>query len=85
MPEGSPRPIEKAFPAVLMSKQQTITGVAVGSQKEALEVLDFAARGIVRVHYRVEKMENLTQVRFSSRTPLPPPPALDVADHSPGI
>ena len=60
MPEGKPVGIEKSYPAFLVAKQQTITAVAVGSRKEAIEVLDFAARGIVKTHYRVEKMEKLT-------------------------
>lgn len=39
-----------------------IKGSAVGNQKDALEVLDMAARGIVKTHYRIEKMEKLASV-----------------------
>lgn len=40
----------------------SIKGSAVGNQREALEVLDMAARGIVKTHLRVEKMEKLTEI-----------------------
>ena len=63
MPEGEPKTIEKVFPAAMVAKQHTITAVAVGNRKEAIEVLDFAARGIVNTHYRLERMEKLTEVR----------------------
>jgi D-arabinose 1-dehydrogenase-like Zn-dependent alcohol dehydrogenase len=50
---------------ILLTEQKQvhkIKGSAVGNQKEALEVLDMASRGIVKTHYRLEKMENLTDV-----------------------
>ncbi|KAI9818231.1 MAG: hypothetical protein M1827_000856 [Pycnora praestabilis] len=62
MPENEPKPIAKAFPAMMVAKMHTITAVAVGNRKEAIEVLDFAARGIVKTHYRTEKMDKLTEV-----------------------
>jgi len=62
MPEGDPVPIAKAFPAALVGGAQSIVGSAVGTQKQALEVLELARRGLVRTHYRIEKMENLTEV-----------------------
>ena len=62
MPEGDPKPIEHAYPAAMVTKQQTITAVAVGNRREAAEVMDFAARGIVKTHYQLEKMEKLTDV-----------------------
>jgi propanol-preferring alcohol dehydrogenase len=34
----------------------------VGNQREALEVLDMASRGIVKTRIRVEKMDKLTDV-----------------------
>lgn len=37
-------------------------GVAVGDRREAIETLDLAARGIIKTHFRTEKMENLTEV-----------------------
>ena len=49
MPEGDPVPIAKAFPAALVGGAQSIVGSAVGTQKQALEVLELARRGLVRV------------------------------------
>jgi len=34
----------------------------VGNQREALEVLEMAARGIVKTRSRIEKMDHLTKV-----------------------
>ncbi len=62
MPEGKSVPIEKSYPAAMVVKLQTITAVAVGNQRDAIEVLDFAARGIVKTHFKVEKMDKLTEV-----------------------
>ncbi|KAL6716299.1 hypothetical protein ACLMJK_005865 [Lecanora helva] len=62
IPEGQPQPIAKSYPSALIFKQANITATAVGSRKDALEVMDFAARGIVKTHYRTEKMEKLTEI-----------------------
>jgi propanol-preferring alcohol dehydrogenase len=55
-------PIASAIPQNMVAKAQQIVGVAVGDRKEAIETLDFAARGIVKTHFRVEKMDKLTEV-----------------------
>jgi alcohol dehydrogenase, propanol-preferring len=62
MPEGDSVPIANAFPAALVAMEHNIRGSAVGNQREALEVLDMAARGIVKTRLRTEKMENLTAI-----------------------
>ena len=62
MPEGVPQPIAKSFPQELVFKQANICAVAVGTRRDAIECLDFAARGIVKTHFRTEKMEKLTEV-----------------------
>ncbi|KAI9731038.1 MAG: hypothetical protein M1834_005501 [Cirrosporium novae-zelandiae] len=62
MPEGDPVPIAKSYPAAMVFKHATITSSAVGDRMEAIEALDFAARGIVKTHHRIEKMEKLTEV-----------------------
>ncbi|KAJ5987031.1 hypothetical protein N7451_011396 [Penicillium sp. IBT 35674x] len=62
MPEHEPQPIATALPYSFVNTQATVTGSAVGSRKEAVEVLEFAARGVVKVHHRIEKMEGLTDV-----------------------
>lgn len=62
LPEGDMQPIATAFPQVLVAKAQSIVGVAVGNRKEAIETLEMAARGVVKTHLKVEKLENLTQI-----------------------
>ena len=62
IPEGVPQPIAKSFPQELVFKQANICAVAVGTRRDAIECLDFAARGIVKTHFRTEKMEKLTEV-----------------------
>ncbi|MCJ1470400.1 hypothetical protein MMC07_009045 [Pseudocyphellaria aurata] len=60
--EGDPLPLGKSYPAKLVLKQVTITAIAVGNRADAVEVLDFAARGIIRSQFRIEKMDRLTEV-----------------------
>ncbi|KAL8895822.1 MAG: hypothetical protein Q9207_007996 [Kuettlingeria erythrocarpa] len=62
MPEGTPEPIADAFPAKLVFKGATIASVAVGTRLDAIEVLDFAARGVVKTVTRTARMEQLTNV-----------------------
>jgi len=62
MPEGDSVPIAQAFPAFMVGKNHRIVGSAVGNQREAIEVLGMAARGVIKTRYRLEKMENLTEV-----------------------
>ncbi|MCJ1264926.1 hypothetical protein MMC22_004801 [Lobaria immixta] len=62
MPEGDQLPIAKGYPSTIILKQLTIAGVAVGNRADAVEVMDFAARGIVKTQIRIEKMENLAEV-----------------------
>lgn len=45
VPEGTPEPIASAFPGRLVFKGATIASVAVGTRRDAIEVMDFAARG----------------------------------------
>jgi hypothetical protein len=47
---------------LVVAMEHNIKGSAVGNQRDALEILDMAARGIVKTRLRVEKMENLTEV-----------------------
>ena len=73
MPEGEPVAIQKAYPQVMVFKQANITAVAVGTRRDAIECLDFAARGVVKVHHREEKMEKLGEVSGSFFFPFPSP------------
>lgn len=62
IPEGDLKPIGSAAPGPLLAQEQRIVGSAVGSRKEAIETLDMARRGIVKTHYRLAKMEELTDI-----------------------
>ncbi|KAL9604308.1 MAG: hypothetical protein Q9179_001893 [Wetmoreana sp. 5 TL-2023] len=62
IPEGAPEPVAQAFPAKLIFKGATIASTAVGTRRDAIEVMDFAARGVVKAVSRIEKMEKLTDV-----------------------
>lgn len=62
VPEGDPQPIATAFPGRMVIGQQTITGSAVGNRADAIETLNFAARGIIKAHYQTEKMDALTSI-----------------------
>jgi propanol-preferring alcohol dehydrogenase len=65
IPEGDLVAIATAYPQLLIGKELSIMGSSVGTRKDAIEILDFAARGIVKVHVTEEKMENLTEARFT--------------------
>lgn len=62
IPEGDMQAISTSYPQMLIAKAQKIVGVAVGNRKEAIETLDLAARGIIKTHFRKEKMDKLTEV-----------------------
>lgn len=62
IPEGDLVPIPDAKPGLLIGKAWKFKGSAVGNQREALEVLEMAARGIVKSRLRLEKMDKLTEV-----------------------
>ena len=62
IPEGDVVPMKCASPGMMVGKALQIVGSAVGNRKEAIETMSFAARGIVKTHYRTEKMDALTGV-----------------------
>ncbi|PKX90808.1 zinc-dependent alcohol dehydrogenase [Aspergillus novofumigatus IBT 16806] len=62
VPEHTPLPIATATPGIMVLKHYTITGSAVGNRTDAIETLEFAARGVLKAHVRTEKLENLTSV-----------------------
>ena len=62
VPAGEMREIMGASPMLMIFKELCIVGSAVGNRKDAIECLDMAARGIVKVHYRLEKMEKLQDI-----------------------
>jgi propanol-preferring alcohol dehydrogenase len=62
IPEGELTAIATAFPQLLIGKELSIMGSSVGTRKDAIEVLEFASRGIVKVHVKDEKLDKLTEV-----------------------
>jgi len=61
VPEGPLVPIATANPATMLVSELKIVGSAVGNRKDAVETLEFAARGIVKTHFTVEPMSKLTE------------------------
>ncbi|KAJ5371828.1 Polyketide synthase enoylreductase [Penicillium concentricum] len=68
IPSGESKPIASAYPGVLIAKQLKIIGSAVGNRVDAVELLEFAARGIVKVHLQMVPMEELAQVFQDMKT-----------------
>jgi propanol-preferring alcohol dehydrogenase len=62
IPEGDVVPIKSAAPGTIVARSLQVVGSAVGNRREAIETMEFAARGIVKTHFRVEKMDKLTGV-----------------------
>lgn len=62
IPENEPKGIATADPGYLIKRQISVIGSSVGNRREAIETLEFAARGIIKSHVRLEKMDNLTKV-----------------------
>lgn len=62
IPDGEPVAMKGAHANLLVAKSLSIVGSAVGDRKEAIDALSFAARGIVKTHYRIEKMDKLTEI-----------------------
>ena len=67
MPEGKVEGFVGAFPTAMVGKMTSIVGSAVGNRQEAAEVLQMAARGVVKTTYRTEPMENLQSVMEEMR------------------
>lgn len=59
MPETELVPIKSAAPLTLIGKLLTITSVAVGNRRDAQEVMEMAARGVVKTKVEVRPMEDL--------------------------
>ncbi|KAL3445686.1 alcohol dehydrogenase 2 [Aspergillus insuetus] len=62
IPEHEPQAVATAFPGLFIGKHLNITGSAVGNRAEAIETMEFASRGVIKAHFRTEKMEALTDV-----------------------
>jgi len=62
IPEGEAVPIAGAKAGQMLQKELRIVGSAVGSRAEAIECLELARRGVVKMHYRVEPKEKLGEI-----------------------
>lgn len=62
IPEGEQVEIKGATPGALFPMQKRIVGSSVGSQKEAIECLALADKGVVRTVVRTERLEGLQAV-----------------------
>ncbi|EFR01831.1 alcohol dehydrogenase 2 [Nannizzia gypsea CBS 118893] len=62
IPTHNRDPIASCSPALLVSRSLNIVGSVVGNKRDVAEAMDFAARGIVKSHTCVEKMDKLAEV-----------------------
>ena len=62
MPEGEAEGIKGLGPTQMVANLLTVTSTAVGNRRDAVEVLDMAARGLVETKVEVVKMEELENV-----------------------
>lgn len=62
LPEQDMIPIATAYPALIVEQELKIVGSSVGTRQEAIETLDLAARGVIKTHYELAKMEDLADV-----------------------
>ncbi len=62
LPEGEVEPISGAIPFILVAGEKKIVGSAVGNRKDAIEVMELAARGVVKTQVVVEPPSKLTEV-----------------------
>ncbi|KAL3482703.1 chaperonin 10-like protein [Aspergillus germanicus] len=62
VPEGEYRPIESATIPVIVSRQLSILGVKVGDRINAQEAVEMAARGVVKSHIQLRRMNELSAI-----------------------
>lgn len=55
-------PIGGAKAGSLLQQEKKIVGSAVGNRREAIEALELVQRGVVKVEYRVEPMDKLSDI-----------------------
>ncbi|KAI1434085.1 alcohol dehydrogenase-like protein [Xylaria sp. CBS 124048] len=59
LPEGAPVTIGKAYPGFILGRQLKIVGSIVGNRREAIETLQMATRGVVKLPVRTVGMSEL--------------------------
>jgi propanol-preferring alcohol dehydrogenase len=62
VPEGEVKPIAGAQVGPMINNEGTVFAVKTGNRLDAKECLDIAAAGLVKTHYQLRKMDELTQV-----------------------
>lgn len=62
LPGGPRKNIEGLSPGKLIDKELSVVGSLLGSKRDAVECLDFAARGAVKIHVEVRGMNDMTKV-----------------------
>lgn len=62
VPNGDITPIAGADPGTMVAKQARIVGSAVGNRLEAIETLNYAARGLIKTKITIEKLQNLNEI-----------------------
>ncbi|OAA76229.1 Alcohol dehydrogenase superfamily, zinc-type [Akanthomyces lecanii RCEF 1005] len=60
VPEHAPEPIGGSFPAKIINSSLNIVGSVVGNNEDAAAVLALAAKGVIKCHSRVVKLDELT-------------------------
>ncbi|KIW25892.1 uncharacterized protein PV07_09028 [Cladophialophora immunda] len=61
IPEGPRKAITTADPGTFIERDLRIIASSVGTRKDAIDVLDMAARGIVKSHVEIRPMDQLEQ------------------------
>ncbi|KIW45114.1 uncharacterized protein PV06_03528 [Exophiala oligosperma] len=61
LPGGPRKNIEGLSPGKLIDKELSVVGSLLGSKRDAVECLDFAARGAVKIHVEVRGMNDMTK------------------------
>ncbi|TQV92604.1 alcohol dehydrogenase [Cordyceps javanica] len=60
VPEHNPEPIGGSFPAKIINSSLNIVGSIVGNNDDAAAVLALAAKGVIKCHSHVVKLDELT-------------------------
>jgi alcohol dehydrogenase, propanol-preferring len=67
LPGGDPVQIPGATPAELVFQEKKIVGSLMGDRRDAVQVLDMAARGLVKPCVSLEPMSNISDVFIRMR------------------
>ena len=62
MSRGKPLSITAAASGTLVQKELQIVGSILDNRQDAIDLLDFSARGIISIYYKLRTMSKLTAV-----------------------